>query len=408
MADQKPVIYKLKGNIKKYDWGGTQFIADLIAQPNPGNEPMAEYWLGAHDAASSKIITDNKEVSLARFIANDKDFSLGKIVARKFGSLPYLLKVLDVRTMLSIQVHPAKHEAEIEFARENKEGIPLTAPNRNYKDDNHKPELMVALSDFWALHGFKPVDELKNILETVAELKPLLTIFESSGYDQLYKTAMEMPQESVNQLLEPLLKRIIPLYENDQLNKEQEDFWAARAAVTFGKKDKIDRGIFSVYFFNLLHLKPGEGIFQDAGLPHAYLEGQNVELMANSDNVLRGGLTTKHIDVKELMKHVRFEETKPNILHAEKTGGKEKFYRTGVPDFKLTRFELNARDVSSFDSVAGEILLVRTGHVLMRSGTQEIEVKRGEAVFIVANAPVSLKAMAESDIYRASVPVHGE
>jgi mannose-6-phosphate isomerase len=389
---------------------------------------MAEYWLGAHDMDPSVLVTGNGELKLNQFIADNKEKILGKTVAKKFGRLPYLLKLLDVKDMLSIQVHPAKHEAEVEFARENKESIPLNAPHRNYKDDNHKPELMVALSEFWTLYGFKPVEKLRTTLRSVAELKPLLDIFEDTGYDQLYKTAMEMPQESVNQLLQPLLNRIIPLYQEGQLKREDENFWAARAALTFNNQPafakamagttagnpgnyrdslpKIDRGIFSVYFFNLLNLKPGEGVFQDAGVPHAYLEGQNVEIMANSDNVLRGGLTNKHIDVKELMKHIKFEETIPNILHPQKINDHEELYRTAAPDFKLSRFELKKGNTPAFGSVSGEILLVLDGNVLISSDKKQLELRTGEAVFIVTRQQISLKALSDAQLYRASVPVH--
>jgi len=359
MGANKSAIYKLEGVVKNYDWGGREFLSELLSWPNPQQQPMAEYWLGAHETASSVIVTPNGDLELNKFIAIDPEEILGKIIAKKFGRLPYLLKLLDVKDMLSIQVHPSKHMAEVEFAKENATGVPLSAPHRNYKDDNHKPELMVALGDFWLVHGFKPVKKLIDTLQSIPELKPLLDIFDATGYDQLYKTVMEMPQSSVNQLLQPLLDRIIPLYLQNSLKKDQEDFWAARAALTFTRNpesipvlagqdtEKIDRGIFSIYFFNLLHLKGAEGIFQNAGVPHAYLEGQNVEIMANSDNVLRGGLTTKHIDVKELMKNIKFEETIPVILLPEKINNEE-VYRTGAPDFKLSRFELYKKDNSSF------------------------------------------------------------
>jgi len=398
-------INALKGIVKHYDWGGTSFIPTLLNMSNAESKPFAEYWLGAHDTDSSILVLKNTEIKLNQFIAANTESILGKSISKRFGRLPYLLKVLDVKDMLSIQVHPSRHEAEIEFARENKEHIPINAQHRNYKDDNHKPELMVALNDFWLLHGFKPVKKLRETLEKTTELKPLLEIFDATGYDQLYKTVMEMPQESVNRLLQPLLDRIISLYQKGQLAKDLEDFWAARAALTFNSDNKIDRGIFSIYFFNLLHLKKGEGIFQDAGVPHAYLEGQNVEIMANSDNVLRGGLTTKHIDVNELMKHVKFEETIPRILHPEKND-KEKIYRTAAPDFKLSRFKLNKSESATFDSVTGEILLAMDGNVVIKSNEEELDLSKGGAAFIISHQHISIKALTEADLYRASVPVH--
>jgi mannose-6-phosphate isomerase len=301
-------------------------------------------------------------------------------------------------------VHPAKHEAEVEFARENREKIPIDAPHRNYKDDNHKPELMVALGDFYALHGFKPVEELRDTLIHTVELTPLLEIFDSTGYDQLYKTAMEIPQDSVDQLAGPLLDRIIPLYLDNKLSKDQEDFWAARAALTFNNSNRIDRGIFSIYFFNLLHLSRGQGIFQDAGVPHAYLEGQNVEIMANSDNVLRGGLTHKHIDVKELMKHVRFEETVPNILTGEVVHDHEHVYRTPAPDFKLSSFWLETGESSRFESMTGEIVFILTGSTTVQNDTSSIELCAGESAFIDSHQKIAIKAKQNSELYRASAP----
>jgi mannose-6-phosphate isomerase len=404
MSGNKSAIYKLKGVIRKYDWGGADFLAELLSYPNPLNEPMAEYWLGAHESAPALVETLNGDVELNEWIAGDSEAILGKTVAKKFGRLPYLLKLLDVKDMLSIQVHPSKHIAEVEFARENKGGIPFNARNRNYRDDNHKPELVVSLNNFWLIHGFKPVQKLMTTLQSVPELKPLAKIFDETGYDQLYKTVMEMPQQSVNEVLQPLLDRVIPLYQNNELTKEQEDFWAARAALIFNRKE-IDRGIFSIYFFNLVCLKTGEGIFQDAGVPHAYLEGQNVEIMANSDNVLRGGLTTKHIDVKELMKNIKFEETVPNILHPQKIDHAE-VYRTGAPDFKLSHLRLKRDENVSFESTTAEILLVIDGDVLVNSGSNEITLNRGGAAFIVSNRHIELKGLSGSDLYIASVPVH--
>lgn len=406
MGNNKPLIYKLKGTIRNYDWGGTTFLPNLLSVENPGGRPMAEYWLGAHDSAPSIIVSGDGTLPLNQFIATEKEEILGETVAKRFGRLPYLLKILDVKEMLSIQVHPSKHTAEVEFAKENKEKIPLDAPNRNYKDDNHKPELMVALSEFWLLHGFKPEKKLRATLESIESFASLLRIFDASGYDQLYKTVMEMPQKTVNDLLKPVLDRILPLYQNNILKKDKEDFWAARASLTFHQSENIDRGIFSIYFFNLVHLAPGEGVFQDAGLPHAYLEGQNVEIMANSDNVLRGGLTNKHIDVKELMKNIKFEETIPHILYPLKTSDHERSYKTGAPDFILSCFKIKQNAHASFESATGEILLIISGKVLISSAKEHIELKKGESAFIASHQKISLEGLPDAEIFKASVPVH--
>ena len=163
----------VKGTVKNYDWGGYTFIPALLQVENPNRTPYAEYWLGVHPLAANIVQTgNNKETVLRDLIENDKQL-LGKVVNKKFGGIPYLLKALDVRDMLSIQVHPSKKDAEAGFANENSRGIPTDAANRNYRDANHKPELLVALGDFWLLHGFKKEKQLAAIFSSVKELKSL-------------------------------------------------------------------------------------------------------------------------------------------------------------------------------------------------------------------------------------------
>ena len=398
-------IYRLIGKMQHYDWGGRRFIPSLLGI-NPNGLPYAEYWMGAHEKCSSDVeLNENKKIPLNELIEEHPEESLGNYVSLNFHRLPYLLKVLDVMTMLSIQVHPAKKPAEIEFARENNEGITKDDAHRNYKDDNHKPELLVALSDFWLVHGFKIKEKLVEILNRTPELKVLLPVFYESGYQGLYKMVMEMPQEKVNGLLQPLIERITPLYQEKNLKKEDENFWAARAALTFNRPGKIDRGIFSIYFFNLVKLKKGEGIFQAAGVPHAYLEGQNVEIMANSDNVLRGGLTTKHIDINELMKHTRFGETIPDIL--QPVGKKyENIYPTPAPDFQLSTFSLGPGQTVSFTTSTTEIIFVLEGSLNISATRNSLLVKKGESVVAFANHPIVLEAESTSEVYRATVPIN--
>ncbi|HEX7846351.1 MAG TPA: mannose-6-phosphate isomerase, class I [Chitinophagaceae bacterium] len=385
-------IARLKGVVKHYDWGGAELIPSLLQIDNKEGKPFAEYWMGTHSLGQATIELNNNEA---------KELS-------SIDQLPFLLKLLDVKDMLSIQVHPSKTAAEKDFARENEAGIPLDSANRNYKDANHKPELMVALSDFWLLHGFKPSEELIYTLLNVVELRELLPVFNQSGYSGLYKHVMEMPQAEVNRLLQPLIDNISSVYDSDGPDKSDEDFWAARAAKTFNKDGNIDRGIFSIYLFNLVHLKKGEGIFQDAGVPHAYLEGQNVEIMANSDNVLRGGLTTKHIDVTELLKHVKCEATYPNILSADSVSAYEKIYKTPVPDFVLSVFELEEGMSAPFTPVSTEILVLIEGKALISDNTDTIEVEPGEpaAAIFAAEHPIFIKAASKTTIFRAAGNVH--
>lgn len=399
-------IYRLRGTVKHYDWGGTSFIPALLQMENKDSQPFAEYWMGVHpqDNCTAEL-PGHQRVLLKEFLESNPEF-LGKEVQQKFGHLPYLFKVLDVSKMLSIQVHPSKAAAEKEFARENAEGIPIDSMNRNYKDDNHKPELMVALSDFWLLHGFKPKKEITNTLLNTAELKVLLPVYNDSGYEGLYKHVMEMPQEEVNRILLPLIERHLKSYSEKDPDKSDEDYWAAKAATSFPQHGKIDRGIFSIYLFNLVQLKKGEGIFQDAGVPHAYLEGQNVEIMASSDNVLRGGLTKKHIDVKEVLKHVKCEPTDVQILSGEQVSEFEKIYKTTAPDFQLSVFKLKAGDAISFSPVTAEIILLTEGNAELDNGAGAIKLETGHPSAIVfAGKEVKLSSVSGTTVFRASVPV---
>ena len=270
--------------------------------------------------------------------------------------------------MLSIQVHPTKKEAEIGFKLENEAKIPLNAPNRNYKDDNHKPEIMVALSEFWLLHGFLAKKKLINVLKEVKEFKTLLPIFKKEGYFGLYKKVMTLSDNEVNLFLNPLLNRILPLYLQGKIEKNSPDYWAAKAAHT-SNNDKLvfDKGIFSIYFFNLVKINKGEAIFQDAGIPHAYLEGQNIELMANSDNVLRGGLTKKHVDINELLKLITFKETIPKILNGNlQEDGLERVFSTTAKDFELSKIEIPVSKTYKSITKSPQILMVLEGEIKIK------------------------------------------
>ena len=409
MEQDKNKVFKLLGKVQHYAWGGSAFIPQLLGIANPENKPFAEYWMGAHDNASSElIINDSQARKLNEYIRTFPYETLGDHVAGSFGRLPYLLKILDVRDMLSIQVHPSKINAEKEFSDEQQKAIPINAPHRNYKDDNHKPELMLALSEFWLLHGFKSKTALPEILQKTVELNFLAPIFEKEGYLSLYKTVMELDQLKVNEILQPLLDRIIPAYQNNQLQKSDENFWAARAALTYNEPGKIDRGIFSIYIFNLLNLHLGEAIFQDAGLPHAYLEGQNVEIMASSDNVLRGGLTPKHIDVKELLKHIKFEATVPNILREKNMGNHTSAFITPAVDFELGKIELLKEESVSLSSRSTEIFISINGEVeVTENSGNSFSRKVGEAWVAFDKADFRIEARGNALVYRASVPFGG-
>lgn len=397
-------LFALKGKIQNYAWGGTEYIPDLLGVES-NEKRCAEYWLGAHVNAPSILKTSVGDQPLNTFLNSNLTQGLGVEIAEKFGRLPFLFKVLDVKDMLSIQVHPTKTEAEKGFKRENEEGIALNAPHRNYKDDNHKPEIMVALSEFWLLHGFLPESKLTVVLKDVPEFESLGSIFREGGYYGLYKTVMEQSAVETNQMLQPLINRILPLYKDGKLEKSSPDYWAAKAFETFCPTGDLDKGIFSVYFFNIVKADKGEAVFQDAGIPHAYLEGQNMELMANSDNVLRGGLTPKHVDVPELLKHVAFEETVPNVMMGEsQADGIERIYKSPAPDFELSQISLGDSNTYSAKAKTAQILMTIMGDAKVTEGESMLNLSKGDAAFLAAGSEYQISSSSSAIIYKATAP----
>lgn len=392
----KQKIYKIQGAVQPYAWGGYSYIPQLLGIDNTEKKPFAEYWLGTHRNAPSMLETDEGLKNWVNVLENNPMEQLGESVYNRFGELPYLLKILDVRDMLSIQVHPSKQGAEIGFQEEEDKGIPITSANRNYKDRNHKPEVMIALGDFWLLHGFKVEDELKKVLQNVPEFTTLLPIFEQGGYKALYSYVMQMDQKDVDDLLKPLIERELRI----QHSKETPGYWVNKLYIENAPTQSIDRGIFSIYFFNIVKLQKGEGIFQGAGLPHAYLEGQNVELMVNSDNVLRGGLTPKHIDVAELLKHIDFKGIVPNILKGKENFDGELNYSLPVPDFGISELQLSNGHEYISRSYSVEIFIVLEGEI----SCDHLNCKKGEALMIVANTDYTIRGVFDSLLYKAFVP----
>jgi mannose-6-phosphate isomerase len=355
---------KIKGVVKHYDWGGKNYLPELLKLSKTG-DPFAEYWLGTHPDGSFSVVNDDKSLSEYRGTP-----------------LPFLFKILDVRDMLSIQVHPDKATAEKGFIQEERSGKPRHAYDRVFKDDNHKPELMVALSEFWLVQGFQSDEHIRATLSDNPELKPIADFYSENGLAKTYAYLMTMPQEEVNAILKPLGQRIKPLYESNELPKEEINFWAARAYFTFNKKGVCDRGIFSLYLMNLVKLSKGEGIYQAPGVLHAYLEGQNVECMAASDNVVRGGLTSKHIDTEQLISIVRFEHELPQIITPQVDGS----YQTPAAEFQLKRI------VHGGDLLVRQNTLVvnRDGPVQVEAPWQKLELRNGEAIFIEKECAINL------------------
>lgn len=394
-------IYKLKGKVLHYEWGGYEFLPRLLNINNIDHKPFAEYWMGAHPLAPSQIQTRDGDVSLHTLIKEDPKKVISEKVFNRFGELPFLFKVQDVKNILSIQVHPSKEEAEKGFEREEAEGIPVNAPYRNYKDRNHKPEVMVALSEFWLLHGFKSLAIIEKTLEETPEFNILLPYFRREGLKALYCFVMEMEQPEINALLTNLIKRELRRKNENELSKEMPGWWVAKIFTDKHEIGDIDRAIFSIYFFNIVKVNPGEAVFQSAGIPHAYLEGQCMELMANSDNVLRAGLTPKHIDVPELMKHTLFDSIVPNIMQGDTVLPGEKIYPCPVPDFGIAKIDLSAS--LSYEKTAGslEIWIVMEGGALVN---HSLVLKRGEAMAVFAGATYTIRASGNCTLFKAFVP----
>jgi len=392
--------YKLHGVHRHYDWGGTKYIPSLLGIENPSQKPFAEYWMGAHLSAPATVETTEGNMSLAQWVEQEGTTILGNKVYQQFGSLPYLYKVLDVAKMLSIQVHPTKENALIGFEKEEAAGIALDAANRNYKDKNHKPEVMVALSDFWLLHGFLAPDMLASRLQSFSCFHALVPYFEGANYLGLYQHFMSLSAQDADAILKPLMEEAVASVNSGLVDKSHPHWWAYKYYNGVVPTQNIDKGIFSIYILNIVFVPKYAGIFQGAGLLHAYLEGQNIELMANSDNVLRGGLTPKHVDIKELLAHVHFAPTYPNVLMGDALNSFETNYPCPVADFGLSKIQLKAGAAYTILPSTIEMLLVVEGTVSI--GTELFN--RGEVALLVAGKEVELSSTAGALLFRSFAP----
>jgi mannose-6-phosphate isomerase len=394
--------YKLHGIHRHYEWGGSAFIPQLMHVDNAIGKPFAEYWMGAHPSASAMVETAEGLMALDQMIQENKVAFLGQKTTTQFGSLPYLFKILDVEKMLSIQVHPSKGNAETGFLKEQLAGVPIDAAHRNYKDQNHKPEVMVALSDFWLLHGFMPAIALKERLTSLAPLQTLLPVFGQDDYEGLYGHFMRLDQSAADMILKPLLEFAVHEVAAGKVDKSHPHWWANKYYGGKVPTSNIDKGILSIYILNIVNVPKYQGVFQGAGLLHAYLEGQNIELMANSDNVLRGGLTPKHIDIEELLEHVKFEPTYPSILKGDFNNSKEVQFPCPVPDFGLTKITIRPGETYTNKTNSFEMFLVMQGDVQLDG----IDLKPGELAAVKAGSAYHIQSTGSETavIFKSFVP----
>lgn len=383
-------FFKIKGTSRQYLWGGTAFIPKLLDLKNEDKQPFAEYWIGAHISAPSKILTEPLcDKNLIDIIDEDPEKCFGEYIHHKFNTLPYLVKVLDVKTMLSIQVHPSKKSAEEGYAIEDEKGIPLTADNRNYKDKNHKPELMFALSECWLLHGFQTEEVIRQRLQSQPIYSPMLNILNTLGCKALFEWIVLNPKNEANEIADLLFKSL-PFKKG--LHKSSPEFWIQK----WFKNNQSNRtGVLTLLLLNVVNLKEGNAIYQAPEVLHAYLEGQGIEIMASSDNVLRGGLTSKHVDSLELIKNTNCNPIDPidTIIYGSAISQHEKKYTPPIEDFQLSEIILEEGNKLNTTCFGMEIFINMEGIVSVKSGDEnEMLVKKGESFAGIHGAELELSS----------------
>ena len=390
--------FKMKNTIQTYAWGSHTAVTDLFGIPNPSAKPQAELWMGAHPKAPSMIWLQGRWQALDLLISQYFETFLGKTVANRFGpQLPFLLKILAAEQPLSIQAHPDKIQAAAGFRRENKAEIDLTAPHRNYKDPQHKPECLCALTPFTGLCGFR---SLSNMMPLMGKIWPtqynnLLTSLTKDGMKSFFKRLMTLP---VKKRLDLVAQNV---HQAHSAVEENAAFsWMVRLNAMFPG----DIGVLAPLFLNLVELQPGEAIFLPARQLHAYLNGVGIEIMANSDNVLRGGLTHKHVDVPELIRVLDFEPHTPEILMATERDSIENAYPSSAEEFVLSVLQISSDRDYAFNSESICILFCTRGSAVLSCRKDEsiIPIQRGESVLIPA-ALSGWSISGRATLYMASV-----
>ena len=377
-------MQKLNNSLQNYAWGSKTALTELYGIENPQGLPMAELWMGAHPKSPSTVEVNGEVRSLREIIDADKVAMLGKAVAERFGELPFLFKVLCADQPLSIQVHPSKAAAEEGFARENAAGIPLSAAERNYKDANHKPELVYALTPFQAMNGFRELHEIVSLLEPVAGAHPQIAHFlenaDEANLAKLFATLLSLQDEAKSRAIGVL---------KSALNAREGEPWQTIKSIASDYPD--DSGLFSPLLLNVITLQPGEAMFLFAETPHAYLKGVALEVMANSDNVLRAGLTPKFIDIPELLANLKFQ-AKPaaTLLTQPQRDGETLNFPIPVEDFAFAIHGLSAAPQALAQNSAALLFCIEGQAVIEKSG-QQLVLKPGESCFVAANeSPVNV------------------
>lgn len=380
---------RLTNTVRPYSWGSSTALPALLGTP-PTGEPQAELWMGAHAGAPSTIDRGTGPTPLNEVIDADPIGELGEPAVQRFGpSLPFLLKILAAGEPLSLQVHPDLVQARAGFADEEARGVPLSSARRTYRDANHKPELICALDEFTGLCGFRDPAGTAALLEglSVPALTPLVDILHAKPEQEALREALTLI------LTDPDLAAAVP----DTTAALRRAALAAPADsplhsyAALGRFFPGDPGVIAALLLNFFRLQPGEAIYLDAGVPHAYLHGLGVEVLANSDNVVRCGLTPKHVDVPELLRIVDFRSAAPELLlpvPVPDSDGEE-CYRTPVDDFRLSRYVLGgtAQETRRIPGGSPQILLCVEGSVsLTDEDGSALTLRRGESAYVPADS----------------------
>ncbi|MFW5739554.1 MAG: mannose-6-phosphate isomerase, class I, partial [Myxococcota bacterium] len=405
-----PAPMLLAPSLQRYAWGDPRFIPTLLGL-EPNAKPCAEAWFGAHPHAPATVCAGGTVLPLDRLLADKSREILGKRTEERFGSLPYLLKILAAAIPLSIQVHPNRDQAEAGYAREHAAGVPENAPHRSYRDRNHKPELLVAVTPFHALCGFRPPDEIARALDTLPEIKPLLPPWQPGpeGLKALLEAYFALPDDRLLPALDRLVRRLEAQNETAAFPSTEPAHWALQAHRTLSPDGTPDRGLLFVFLLALLHLEPGQGIFLPPGFPHAYLEGAAVEIMASSDNVLRAGLTPKPIDPAELLRIVSFNAGAPPIVEPYfDDGGLEGCYPAAAAEYDLHCLRLGLGDELVRTTLGPEILLAMPeaadDTVTLTTEYGPTVLERGQACLVPHDTHYTLTANGRANVYRAAEP----
>jgi mannose-6-phosphate isomerase len=387
-------MWQLMNTVRHYPWGSRTVIPELLGEQSPADRPYAELWMGAHPDAPS-VLSDGTPLDKA--IAQRSEGLLGPEVRERFGDrLPFLMKVLAAEQPLSLQAHPTNEQAQAGFAAEEAAGVPRDDSTRTFKDPFHKPELLLALTPFEALCGFRPVEESLHCLAKlqVPELKPTIAALARGGLRAAIPQLLALPPEHRAALVSAVAvaaARFVAAHDPEFINTYR---WAASLAETYPG----DPGVVISLMCNHLKLEPGEAVFLPAGNLHAYLSGAGVEVMASSDNVLRGGLTGKHVDLAALIEVLDFTDGRVPVIHPVLGPGGLR-YPVPVEDFDLTRIQLDGQS-GALTTRGPQVLLCTEGTAVLSSADGELTVAQGQSAFVPAGAPVSARGPAV--LYRAT------